>query len=359
MSKAPGRDVSKTPGRDVVATTVIGTATALLGLAVQNPPSIGSVSPELFWPPSRRAAPFIMSVCAGVIMVVALCFVRSSSSSEHHLQKKKRLIMAQLTQAMRWDEHDSTEEEQEKGKERRPPETAALFEMLYDDVEERHVTHYGIDQNCAEYKRALALFKERLPLDLAEAARCTRIARGVAEPGDAAYKDDLKRIVLFKDGVKLRELVELYDKKIRWNFGDVLPRADFKAIQASHHHLERDLRRGGYSMLFALLKPHLPLYCLAVALMAFDSAVGAANWHGLTSPGRHLTPTLTLAPTLTLTQARDRLTPGRHRCRHHEPRGGQARLHGGVRQVCAVCLRTPHVVGVHALAHGPLLQCCA
>ena len=41
--------------------------------------------------------------------------------------------------------------------------------------------------------------------------------------------------------------------------------------------------------------------------MAFDSAVGAANWHGLTSPGRHLTPAPNPSPSLTLTQARDRL----------------------------------------------------
>merc|ERR1719169_89588 len=142
---------------------------------------------------------------------------------------------------MRWNEDDDLEDEAEleTKKAKRPPETPALFEMLYDDVEERHVTHYGIDEQAPEYKFCLALFKERLPLDMAEAARCTRIARGMAEPGDVEHHDDLKRIVLFKDGVKLRELVELYDKKIRWNFGDVIPRTEFKRIQKSHNHLER------------------------------------------------------------------------------------------------------------------------
>ena len=54
-------------------------------------------------------------------------------------------------------------------------------------------------------------------------------------------------------------------------------RGDFLCAQLS------ELRQGGYHLLFDLLRPHLPLYGLALLLMAFDSAVGAANWHGIAS----------------------------------------------------------------------------
>ena len=45
------------------------------------------------------------------------------------------------------------------------------------------------------------------------------------------------------------QCLDLYDKKIRYNFGEMMPRSEFKKIRACYHNLERDLRQGGYRML--------------------------------------------------------------------------------------------------------------
>ena len=62
-----------------------------------------------------------------------------SAEQERVRSQKRKLIMAQLVQAMRWDEElpaADDAEEPEKRKEKKPPEIKELFEMLFDDVEE-------------------------------------------------------------------------------------------------------------------------------------------------------------------------------------------------------------------------------
>ena len=155
--------------------------------------------------------------------------------------------------------------------------------MIFDDIEECNVTDFGIDKEDFAYAGILALFKERLQPDLEEAARCTRLARGAGTQEDEAQKDDPKRIALFRDGAKLKELIELYEKKIKKNFGELVPADTFKAAKASLAALDKEARQGAVAILWDLLRPHLPLYSFAMLLMVFDSSVGAATWHGISS----------------------------------------------------------------------------
>ena len=76
-------------------------------------------------------------------------------------------------------------EDEDKDAARRPPETKELYDMLYDDIEERHVRDFGIAADDPSYAGALALFKTRLGPDLDEAVRCTRASRGAAKPSSA------------------------------------------------------------------------------------------------------------------------------------------------------------------------------
>ena len=148
--------------------------------------------------------------------------------------------------------------------------------MLYDDIEERHVRDFGISADDPSYAGALALFKERLGPDLDEAVRCTRAARGGGELADG---DDPKRAALFRDGSRLRELVELH-KKIGRHFSvakELKPKLE--AARAALRTFERESRRDASHVLWSLLRPQLPLFGLSCALMTFDSLVGALNYH--------------------------------------------------------------------------------
>jgi len=75
----------------------------------------------------------------------------------------------------------------------------------------------------------------------------------------------------------------MYEQKISKRFGKtlVVPQATFEAAKATLKTIEAGQRKGGVAVLFTLLKPQLPLYGLALLLMAFDSAVGPATWHGI------------------------------------------------------------------------------
>ena len=196
-------------------------AAAGAALLARNADTLSTIQSDAFWPPSRASAPFLSLLVAALAVLIAIVFCRPSASSataELVSNDKRKLIMAQLSQAVKWDREDEEDEETDEKKKKekeeakakekkRPPESKDLFEMLYDDVEERHVTEHGIDAASAEYLGALALFKERLVPDIEEAARCTRFACEMAEPGDAEHSDDPTRVALFRDGARLKELV--------------------------------------------------------------------------------------------------------------------------------------------------------
>merc|ERR1711959_502435 len=116
------------------------------------------------------------------------------------------------------------EKTKEEPKKKRPPLSKDLFEMVYDDVEERHVTEYGIPADQEPYASTLALFKERLAADFEDAVKFTNLARQQASvsglvKGTELDADDLKRVGEFLDGTKITELLDLYKKSICKAFG--------------------------------------------------------------------------------------------------------------------------------------------
>jgi hypothetical protein len=274
----------------------IGAIVAGAALLAHNVDMLSSFQGDTFWPPSLAAAPFLSMLVTAISILIAIVFFYPSASSataNRVLEDKRKQIMAQLSQAVKWDREDEEDEETEEAKQKktekekekkkkRPPESKDLFEMLYDDVEERHVIEHGIDAECAEYRGALSLFKERLVPDVEEAARCTRLACEMPEVGDAEMNDDPKRVALFRDGARLKELVRIYEKKIARHFGKgLVPPHTFEAAKATLRTIEAGQRGGGVAVLLELLRPQLPLYALSLLLMAFDSAVGPATWHGV------------------------------------------------------------------------------
>ena len=267
-----------------------------------------SQSPEIFsvyvWPPSRSSAPVLLLISSAFAALTAYSFSagKKSEDAQRFADQKRKLIAMQLTQAMRWDkdeeegeegaekdkegaekkEEEGDEKEKEEKEKKRPPESAELLAMLFDDVEEVHVTNFGIAADDEAYAGVLALFKERVPIDLAEAERCTRLSRGAdISAADVAFDDDIKRVALFNDGAKLKELVELYEKKIKKNFGSLVPADKLRAANATLTAIELSQRQGALAVLYKLVLPSLPLYFAALILMTFDSAVGATTYHSV------------------------------------------------------------------------------
>merc|ERR1719269_371332 len=163
-----------------------------------------------------------------------------------------------------------------------PPSSKDLFEMLYDDVEDRHCTEFDIDSDCDPYKSTLKLFKERIAEDLKDAVRYTKLARKTLEERNTDLdKDDLKYCAQFIDGTKLTDLIELCDKKIRRRFGRaIIPQTLLSEARLAKKELETAQRKG-IRMLIPMVAPLLGYYAVAVMLMIFDSSFGAMTWHGM------------------------------------------------------------------------------
>ena len=198
--------------------------------------------------------------------------------------KRRKLAHAQLTEALAWNDDVKEQEDTEtKGTEKRPPETKELFEMLWCEIEELHIYDAcGMPADEPAYRGCLDLLKARASPDLAEAVRCTRAAR--LQDEDESVSDrtlDAKRVALFRDGTKLKELVELHRKKIPKAFGPLVSPAELKEAEDALAATEREQRRGATDVLVSLFKPEVPLYSLALVLMAFDSYTGPRTFHAM------------------------------------------------------------------------------
>merc|ERR1712054_452900 len=106
-------------------------------------PNGGSIQTHI-WPPSPQSAPFLSMLILGFVVLVKKTLFNSQESSETRRVRdvKRRLLLAQMTQALRWADEDAVEEEEtkdgkkdkeneEKSKTKRPPPVADLFEMVY------------------------------------------------------------------------------------------------------------------------------------------------------------------------------------------------------------------------------------
>jgi len=244
------------------------------------------------WPPSYKSSPFwFLSSVVFAIGVKRIFFSGEELEEAARVRKvKKRLILAQMTQALKWDEEKKNPEEDEiedkdkdeKQDAKRPPSAKDLFEMLFDDVEDRHATEFDIQADDEPYKSTLVLFKERIAEDLRDAVRYTKLARQTLEDSKVDLcAEDMKFCAQFLDGTKLTELIELCDKKIRKRFGKAfIPKDLLSLARIAKKELEMTQRKGIF-MLIPMVAPLLPLYGIAVLLMIFDSSFGAMTWHGM------------------------------------------------------------------------------
>jgi len=210
---------------------------------------------------------------------------------------KKRLLLAQMAQALCWDVEETSEDKEEfdmkqanrdeEKVKKRPPSAEDLFEMVYDDVEERHVTEYNISADAEPYASTFKLFKERLAADFHDYVKFTNLARREAKGEDISGaqlgldNEELKRIPEFLDGTKLVDLLELYKKKIRKAFGKgILDKKLLQAAEACKRELVKEQHKG-MAMLWPALRPVLPMYAFAVCLMAFDASNGTVVFHSM------------------------------------------------------------------------------
>eukprot|EP00746_Dinoflagellata_sp_MGD_P072318 gnl/MRDRNA2_/MRDRNA2_29360_c0_seq1.p1 gnl/MRDRNA2_/MRDRNA2_29360_c0~~gnl/MRDRNA2_/MRDRNA2_29360_c0_seq1.p1 ORF type:complete len:978 (+),score=236.21 gnl/MRDRNA2_/MRDRNA2_29360_c0_seq1:138-3071(+) len=260
--------------------------------------SRATAASEFFWPPTQKSMPVTTLLVILFVVIVKRTFFTGHESEEKKRvrEDKKRLLLAQMSMALRWNEDMEEEDDsgdsdkkgkkQEKPKKKRPPLAKDLFEMVYDDVEERHVTEYGIAADKEPYQSTLALFKERLAADFQDAVKFTNLARQEANSSGAIQcqdldADDLKRIAEFVDGTKLTELLDLYYKNISKAFGKRIIGKDLvKAAEKCKCEVAMEQRKGK-AMLIPILKPLLPLYFFATVLMIFDSCVGCVTHNSL------------------------------------------------------------------------------
>lgn len=262
----------------------------------------------MFWPPSKQSAPMLMLLVTSFAILVKRTFFSNMETAECRRvrEERRRLVHAQMVQALRWQEDDVIDEDEEgeastdKPKQKkRPPPAADLFEIVFDDVEERHVTDYNyvvpgkVDEEAVEkfhnlYQDTLLLFKDRLAADFEDYVKFTNIARleaqGIPVAVDSGLdNDDLKRVPEFADGTKLGDLLNLYHKKIRKAFGgNVLDKTLVQSASECQRLLAQEQRKGIQS-LWPSLRPVLPIYGFAACLMIFDASNGTVVFHSTKS----------------------------------------------------------------------------
>lgn len=250
---------------------------------------------DAIWPPSQKSTPFLSMLILNLAVLIKATFFSGGQTAESKRVRdvKRRLLLAQMTQALRWNMEDASEENEQEGgseetcdqKKKRPPSAADLFEMVYDDVEERHVTEYDIPADAEPYRSTLALFKERLSEDFEEYVRLTNLARREASGEDISNlgldSDTLKSIPEFLDGTKLTELLQLFKKKIKKSFGKgILSKELLQSAEACVRKLSKEQRKG-MAMLLPALRPVLPMYGFALGLMIFDASNGTVVFHSM------------------------------------------------------------------------------
>jgi hypothetical protein len=139
----------------------------------------------LLWPPSQKSAPSLLLLVLSFAELIRRTFFSPVETQESRQvrETKRRLVLAQMSQALRWDKAEFDEQSAKDKRKRRPPPSADLFDMVYDEVEERHVTDYN-KRDCHDrqvfqehYLGTLALFKERLVTDMEECVAMTNLAR--------------------------------------------------------------------------------------------------------------------------------------------------------------------------------------
>ena len=288
--------------------------------------------PVALWPPSRESLPALSIVLAASLVAIYRVFFRiaQSDAAQAVRAKKARLVLAQIGQTLQMEreramqedartgadgqqmgqtlemecEHakqdartgaDGQQEDAPTGADNRyderktPPTVAAVHELLYDTVEERHVTDFGVERlgrGLEDYRATRELFTERLVAELAEGLEKTKRA----DSGAFASEEEAVALDKYRGGAVLRELLTLYRREIRPHFAAQLTTTAATYPPAVTAETERHARaasvylardegaRAGKHAILQLLLPMLPMYGLGMVLFLFESAVGPALW---------------------------------------------------------------------------------
>jgi len=271
-------------------------AAAVFGVALQAMIQEGSLreAASLAWPPSRKSFPFLALLAAAfVVYTYKNSFSRygMTAESKRVRETKRRLVIAQMAAVLRWDKDADAEDgdQESEATPKKPPSTKELWDMIYDDVEEQHVTAFDISAMEEPYASTRKLFEERISADLMKAVKYTELARENEAGTNSELlckldTTDMKEVMLYKDGTKLVELLDLLQNKIFKAFGkDILK--DDRLLQQAEICRRITLReqRKTASLFIDIILPLLPMYLAAIMLMAFDSLTGPALWHSLST----------------------------------------------------------------------------
>ena len=193
---------------------VAAIAVGALGVAVKvaQDPEAAKYA-DMVWPPTAKSAPFLSALSVVFAVLVYWTFFAAygqTAESKRVRAVKRRLMLAQMNSATKWAQDDDEVEEKddeaenkdddakkaadeevkkkEAEKEAQAPKTAPtandLFDMVFDDVEERHATDYDIKENEEPYVSVRRLFEQRISADLQDALKFTSMARKFESAGE-------------------------------------------------------------------------------------------------------------------------------------------------------------------------------
>lgn len=218
--------------------------------------------------------------------------------------KKAKLALAQMAQTLVMEQERLDQVARMKtnggqlpaGEDRKAPtDSKALFEMLYDTVEERHLTEMGVeamgvDGVGTEYQEVRELFRVRFAEDLRELHSKTKRA----DTKSFANEVEANALVKYQGGAELREMVRLSETKICLNFSKPLTtdlRTYPPVVTEEVRAIIKECRKysdefgpgrgqsgGKYGAIFAVLRPQVPMYALGMFFFLVESFVGPAMW---------------------------------------------------------------------------------
>lgn len=247
---------------------------------------------------SLRAVPVVLAVALYAIYAFFFKGTAEQPAAVKVRERKAKLCLAQMAQTLKMEVERAAQEqycrenngELPKGDDERKtrPEIEPLFNLLYDRVEERHTTAYGIESiGLEEYRQTLSLFKECLVLELTEGLENSKVAdRMHYESEEQAVK-----LAKYRGGAKLRGLNRFFKKSVGPNFSkprttafgtyeavvDPHVRSLYEASKKYVAQIDKDNATGKHAIMKVLL-PRIPLYGFGMLLFLVESWVGPAMW---------------------------------------------------------------------------------
>jgi hypothetical protein len=143
------------------------------------------------------------------------------------------------------------------------PPPSKIYELLFDENEQNKSLYFGID--LVNYQQMENLLLSSLKVTLNEYVSATVKARQPKKFPLLPWQH-FSEVLPFQDGIRLKELVQLTQKKIKKNIGShVIPIAELQAAENCLHTIGIE-RMGGFKLLLRMALPSLP-YLLASLIL--------------------------------------------------------------------------------------------